>query len=115
MQETKLGLHPVSGALGVIVTGVDLAAPISDETFQALHTAWLDYQVLFFEDQQLTPEQFKSAVRNFGEIEVHPFIGKLEGDTEVELLNNKTSPVWTPPTDRLHIDVSMMKVQQLLC
>ena len=110
MTESDLDFLPVSGALGAVVTGIDLAGPISDETAQALHDAWLEYQVLFFEDQQLTPEQFKKAVRNFGEIEVHPFIGKIEDDAEVELLNNKTSPVWTPPTNCFHIDVSMMKV-----
>ena len=110
MTESDLDFLPVSGALGAVVTGIDLAGPISDETAQALHDAWLEYQVLFFEDQQLTPEQFKKAVRNFGEIEVHPFIGKIEDDAEVELLNNKTSPVWTPPTNCYHIDVSMQPV-----
>lgn len=110
MTEANLSFCPVSGALGAVVTGVDLAAPISDETSQALYTAWLDYHVLFFEGQQLTPEQFKNAVRNFGEIEIEPFIGKIEDDAEVQLLTGKTSPVWTPPTNYFHIDVSMMKV-----
>jgi taurine dioxygenase len=110
MANTKISLSPVSGALGAVVSNIDLAASISDETEKALYAAWLDYQVLFFENQELTPDEFKTAVKHFGEIEIHPFIGKIAGDDEVELLNDKTNPVWTPPTSRFHIDVSMMKV-----
>lgn len=110
MSSIEISLSPVGGALGAVVANINLAAPISEETEKALYAAWLKYQVLFFEDQKLTPDQFKTVVKHFGEIEIHPFIGKIPDDDEVELLNNKTSPVWTPPTTRFHIDVSMMKV-----
>ena len=41
---------------------------------------------MIFEGQELTNEQFKSAVRYFGEIEIHSFIGKIEDDDKIESL-----------------------------
>ena len=64
----------------------------------------------FFRDQQLSNEQFEAFVSRFGDVEVHPFIGKVEGSETVELLGAVKDTQWTPSTDTYHIDVSMMQV-----
>ena len=61
-------LHP---ALGAEVTGVDLAAPMTAETFAALHQAWMDHLVLVFPGQALSDEQQIAFARRFGGLEVH--------------------------------------------
>jgi hypothetical protein len=49
--------HPCSTALGAIISGVDLSQPLSDTEFATMHQAFHDHGVIFFRDQQITPEQ----------------------------------------------------------
>jgi len=109
MKNTGLTVQPVTGSLGAVVDGIDLSQAVDEATFAAIHSAWLEHQVLFFRDQQLTNEQFEAFVTRFGDIEVHSFIGKVEGSETVERLENKELP-WAPSTSTYHIDVSMMDV-----
>ncbi len=103
-------VRPVAGALGGEVIGLDLSKPLDNHMRDEVNQAWLDYLVLFFKDQSLTPDQFKAFVRNFGEIKVHPFINKIDEDDEVEKLDLANSQPMAPPTTVLHIDVSMFEV-----
>ena len=49
---------PQTGTFGALVKDVQIADAINnDELFADIHQAWLDYQVLFFRNQELTPEQ----------------------------------------------------------
>ena len=56
MSYKTIDVKPVSGALGAEVEGVDLSADLDNETFDDIHQAFLDHQVIFFRDQHLTPE-----------------------------------------------------------
>ena len=110
MANTSIEFAPISGSLGALVTGVDFASELPAEILKALQEGWLKYQVLIFEGQELTNEQFKSAVRYFGEIEIHSFIGKVEDDDEIEIIGVTQNLEWAPPTNFYHIDVSMQEV-----
>lgn len=74
-----LDLRPVSGALGAEIRGVDLEH-ITDAEFDAVHAALIEHQVVFFPDQQLSPDGHVALGRRFGEIEIHPFIPKLDDE-----------------------------------
>ena len=50
-------LEPVTPRIGAIVHGVNLTKSLSDEMFQDIHDAWMQYLVLFFRDQPMTPDQ----------------------------------------------------------
>ena len=76
---TTLDVRPLSGALGAEIHGVDLEH-LPDETFAAIRTALQDHLVLFFPDQHLTPAGHKAFGRRFGELEIHPFIPKLDDE-----------------------------------
>ncbi|MGI9260707.1 MAG: TauD/TfdA dioxygenase family protein, partial [Woeseiaceae bacterium] len=104
-------IHPLTRALGGVVSGLDLAQPLEPSVIDELKNAYLEYQVLFFRDQDLSPEQFEAFVKNFGEIDNHHFIEKVEGSKTVEHLYPKQNDnPYVPPTSRYHIDVSMMAV-----
>ncbi len=75
---SDIGIHPVSGALGVEVTGVDLTKPLDDQAAGVLRRAWLDHLVLFFREQALTPAQFLAFGRRFGETIEYPFVKGLD-------------------------------------
>ncbi len=73
MDVAKFEIRPVSGALGAEVRGVDLGA-LDDAAFDAVHAAWLDHLVLFFPDQDITPDQQLAFAHRFGEMHRHPFM-----------------------------------------
>jgi len=66
--------HPVGATVGAEITGLDLTSPLRDDVIAELRQALLDYKVLFFRDQPLTPAQHVAFARRFGELEIHPFI-----------------------------------------
>lgn len=71
---TRIELKPISGRTGAEVSAVDLAADLPDETVVEIRRALLDYHVLVFRGQELTPEQQLRFGRRFGELERHPFV-----------------------------------------
>jgi len=73
-----LTVTPIAGALGAEIAGVDLSAPMDDETFDEIKRAYHENLVIFFRDQTLTPPQHLSFARRFGEIHVHPFAAGLD-------------------------------------
>ena len=58
-----MNVQPVSGALGAVVSDIDLAENLGDNTREALYQAFLEHHVLFFRDQSLSPEQLRCAAR----------------------------------------------------
>lgn len=57
---------PVAGALGAEVAGVDIAHPLDDAVVAEIRRALLDYLVLFFHGQRLTPHQQLAFAQRFG-------------------------------------------------
>ncbi len=68
---SELTIRPLHTALGAEVRGLDLAAPLDEDSFQALHDAWMEYLVLVFPNQPLSDHQQIAFGRRFGELEVH--------------------------------------------
>ena len=83
MTTAAMGIHPVAGALGAEVSGLDLARPLDDATVAALRQAWLEHLVLFFRDQDLSPAQFLAFARRFGEPIEYPFVRGLDDYPEI--------------------------------
>ena len=77
-----IAVHPVAGALGAEVSGVDLGA-LDDGAMAAIRRAWLDHLVLFFRDQELTPGRFLAFARRLGEPIEYPFVRGLPEAPEV--------------------------------
>jgi taurine dioxygenase len=89
----RIEVKPIAGALGAEIGRVDLGR-LDDDTFKEIKAAWLQYLVVFFRDQNITPEQQLAFAKRFGEIHHHPFmrgmdeypdileIIKEEGDTK---------------------------------
>lgn len=82
----RIRLQPISGSLGTIIHGVDLRNPLDDETYQEIKRALLDNLVVFFRDQDITPEQQIGFGRRFGDLHIHPFIPSLQGHKEIIVL-----------------------------
>jgi taurine dioxygenase len=102
-----LGLHleHLAPALGTVVHDIDLRQNANTETHAFLYELLVARKVIFFRDQDLTPQQHVDFARRFGELEVHPFVENRKGYPEVLLLraDEKHPPV---ATDVWHSDVT---------
>lgn len=82
----RIAPAPLSPTVGAEINGVSLAEEIDADTFDEIHRALLECKVIFFRDQDLTPEQHVAFARRFGELETHPFVPHRDGHPEVMVL-----------------------------
>ncbi len=75
--------HPLTGAIGAEITGIDLRQAISDDLAGSLRDALARHQALFFRDQRLSLEQLKVLTRAFGPPMRLPYVQPLEGEPEI--------------------------------
>jgi taurine dioxygenase len=83
MTYRTISVQPISGALGAEVSGVDLSRKLDDEVIGEVRDALRQNQVIFFRDQQMTPDQHLAFGRRFGELQVHEFVAPMEDNAEI--------------------------------
>jgi len=79
----SIEVRPVSAALGAEILGVDLSRPLPDSAIAEIRELLLRYIVVFFRDQDLTPDQHVAFARRFGELANYPFVEGMEGHPEI--------------------------------
>ena len=67
-------VRKVAGALGAELCGVDLAQPLDARPLPPIRAALLEHLVIFFHDQELTPEQFMALRARMGEPIEYPLL-----------------------------------------
>ena len=73
-----IGVTPYAGALGAVIDGVDLSQDLPDETIAEIRRALIEYQVVFFRGQKITPEQHLAFARRFGTLNQHDQVKGME-------------------------------------
>jgi taurine dioxygenase len=95
-------VRPISGALGAELRGLELAT-LDDAGFDELLAALREHLVVFLPEQHLSPDDHIALGQRFGEIEIHPFIPKLdEAHPEIVLLESDHGAI----ADVWHTDVT---------
>lgn len=79
-------LRPLSSALGMEVSGLDLTQPQSPEVIEALRKVWHEHALLLFRGQNLTHEQHVAFSRSFGALDNHDAIQKFRHPEHHEVL-----------------------------
>ena len=51
---------------GAFISGIDLKQPLEDAVYREIHTAMMRHQVVFFRDQDVTPQEQAVFARKFG-------------------------------------------------
>ncbi len=74
-----LDIRPIAGALGAEIGGVDLSQDLSDDTTAEIRQALLDHLVIFFRDQNITPDMYLAFAHRFGDPVEYPLVKGLEG------------------------------------
>ena len=83
MTDGLIEVRPLASAIGAEIHGVDLARPLDNRTWAAIHDAFHEHLVIFFRDQDITPEQHVAFSRHFGELEPYPFVNGIDGFPEL--------------------------------
>ncbi|HKI74721.1 MAG TPA: TauD/TfdA family dioxygenase [Pseudomonadales bacterium] len=83
-----LQISPCAGALGAEVAGIDLSGEMDEATFDALNAALLDYEVLFFRDQPMTPAAHAALADRFGKPQRHEAYPHVAGYPQLTILEN---------------------------
>ena len=79
---TQLDVEPLAGAIGAVVTGIDLAQ-LDDATVDAVRAIWLEHLVVFFRDQELDADAFLAFARRIGEPVRYPFVKGFDTHPEI--------------------------------
>ncbi|RYG11263.1 MAG: TauD/TfdA family dioxygenase [Burkholderiales bacterium] len=72
-------IQPASPVVGAVITDVDLREPLQPAERDQLVRALGDTGVLFFRDQDLTPEQHIAFALQFGAIDINRFFTPVDG------------------------------------
>ena len=90
MARANLAVRPITPLIGAEIDGIDLSRPLDDATLADVQDALLKHLVIFFRDQEITPEQQLAFARRFGEIEPpHPVFDKVKEYPQVTVVEQK--------------------------
>jgi len=103
-------LRPCGPTIGAEVTGIDLDRPPTDGAVRDLKRAFLDWKVLFFRDQALSPQRHVHLARYWGQPVVYPLPAKGDLPEIVQVAHGPDAPgsenVW-------HSDVTYQQTPAL--
>src|SRR5215213_2636213 len=100
-------LRPVAPAIGALVEGLDLAAPLQPPVAAAIGEALVTHHVLFFEGQRPEPASQRDFAARFGQLHVHPVYPHPPGVPEIIVFD--TGGHNLPDTDTWHSDLSFIR------
>ena len=77
-----MNIELLSGALGAEIDGIDLKDS-SANNFNTINKLLLEHKVLFFRNQNITPEEHVSLAKKFGPLEKHVYVKPRENYPEI--------------------------------
>src|SRR5215475_5706846 len=83
MRNSRIEARPTSGAVGAEILGIDLSKGLDDSDVEELRAAFNEYGVIFFRDQNITPEQHIAFAERFGPINVNRFFKAASGYPQI--------------------------------
>ena len=79
----EIKINPTSGSIGVEIHNVDLSKDLSESVFTEIRGAFIDHGLIFFRDQELTPDDHLRFAKRWGEININRFFAKVEGYDQI--------------------------------
>jgi taurine dioxygenase len=104
-EEMRMDIAPVTPTIGAEVSGLDLSREIEPAIADRIYDAVINHLVLFFRNQNLSPQAQFEFSRTFGSpARPHPVYPHLPGFDRVVLLENDGDR--PPDTDDWHSDLT---------
>ena len=85
---SRLNIKHLSGCIGAEIHGIDLTKPITHALYIQLRECLVEYEVIFFRDQAITPAQQYALASMFGPLQSHPAYQTVEGFPEISILES---------------------------
>jgi taurine dioxygenase len=98
-------------ALGAIVSGVDLSEDLPQSVIDRLSGLLIEHQILFFRNQEITPQAQCRFAARFGSLHVNPIYPVLPELPEIMLID--THEGFLPDNDNWHTDVTFSQTPPL--
>src|SRR5690349_14075133 len=83
MRNSHFDIRPASPAVGAEILGADLSRPLSPAETAELRGALADHGVIFFRDQEITPEQHIAFAESFAPININRFFKAVPGHPQI--------------------------------
>lgn len=83
MRNSRIEARPTSGAVGAEILGIDLSRDLEDSDIEELRAAFNEYGVIFFREQNLSPEQHIAFAERFGQININRFFKAAPGYPQI--------------------------------
>ena len=100
-------IRPLNPVIGAELDGFDLSKDLAEDEVEFIQEALDRHQVIFFRDQDITPEQHLAFGRRFGELHVHPSVrGKPRSEWSELLPVHADAKTVRIVGDKWHTDVS---------
>lgn len=88
----SIQIMPLSGAVGAEIKGVDVSS-IDEREFKAVNKALIDFGVIYFREQSLTPSQQLQFASRWSEPHLHPYLSGLPDHPEIiEIIKEPDDP-----------------------
>ena len=98
-------VEAITPVIGASISGISLNQDLKSDTVEKIYNALIKYQVIFFREQDLTPESHLKLAKRFGDIDPgHPVYPHVEGFQSIVLLKNDESI--RPDTNDWHKDLT---------
>ena len=79
----KININQITGNIGVEIQGVDLSKKVPDSLFNEIRDAFVENGLIFFRDQNLTPEEHIRFAEQWGKININRFFAKVDGYDQI--------------------------------
>ena len=100
-----LKIEKITGAIGAEISGISLNRNLTSDVCDEIYDALINHQVIFFRDQDLSPEAHLQLAKSFGEPEPpHPVYPHVEDFENIVLLKSGGGDV--PDTNDWHKDMT---------
>ena len=80
---SEIIINPTSGSIGAEIHGVNLSTDLSDAVFSEIRQTFIDHGLIFFRNQELTPDDHLRFAKRWGEININRFFAKVEGYEQI--------------------------------
>jgi taurine dioxygenase len=116
---SKLQAAPVSGSLGLKITGIDLTEDLDDSVIAELRRLLLTRLALFFPGQSLSHAAQYAFAQRFGEVQRHPDRAEWVENTDEKIVivspKGRVSSVWHCDYDEDFVPCGFSMLNMIRC
>jgi len=79
LKNIEFNILPISSSTGAEISGINLGDTLSDDNYHKIREALCRWGVLFFRNQNITPDQHLKLGKRFGDLHLSKTISKVPG------------------------------------